>query len=356
MTRNAHSFTSQERREADAARKRRNRAMETLHKFALKFSEDTDLPTESPEMCCSNGKVVLMEPTIPPLLYHLFTSQDDIAKNFHDKIRFYNSAFTFASVGIRFDRELTNAKNGIYTFCVQGSFYHRIGSLLPEARSNPHYLQMYIYDTQHELHHRTNAIPNSNLNPAIVEDIKAILDEVNPYSINFRYISNFPEEDIKNLSMLIHTNIPGLDQRTHNVPTAPQVAAIWINDDVPPGAIQKRDILLRTRINQLIHISKFSGCYDPLAYPLLFPHGEQGWIPQQIPYRNVPLPKTININEYPNSRDSDDLIYENSNTSTTRHRKFVSAMEYYAYRIQIRLRSTNILLHAGRLFQQYVVD
>ncbi|CAG8715022.1 10286_t:CDS:2, partial [Acaulospora morrowiae] len=94
--------------------------------------------------------------------------------------------------------------------------------------------KMYIYDTQHELHHRTNAISNSNLNPAILEDIKAILDEVNFYSINFRYISNFPEEDIKNLSMLIHTNIPELDQRTHNVPTAPQVAEIWINNDVPP--------------------------------------------------------------------------------------------------------------------------
>ncbi|CAG8655944.1 6445_t:CDS:1, partial [Acaulospora morrowiae] len=275
----------QQRRQSDAAAHRQRYTNNPqLHKFTLKFSEDTDvgnyfashridvtnsticnhcnalkLPTESPGMCCSNGKVVLMEPTIPPLLQHLFTSQDDIAKDFHDKIRFYNSAFTFASVGVRFDRELANAKNGIYTFRVQGSFYHRIGLLLPEAGSNPHYLQMYIYDTQHELHHRTNTIPNSNLNPAIVEDIKAILDEVNPYSINFRYISNFPEEDIKNLSMLIHTNIPGLDQRTHNVPTAPQVAAIWINNNVPPGAIQKRDILLRTRMNQLIHISEFSG-------------------------------------------------------------------------------------------------
>ncbi|CAG8544128.1 3740_t:CDS:2 [Acaulospora morrowiae] len=72
---------------------------------------------------------------------------------------------------------------------------------------------------------------------------------------------------------------------------APQIVTIWINDDMRPGAIQKCDILLYTRMNQLIHISEFSG--------------------------NVPLPKTININKYPNSGDSDDLIYENSNTSTT---------------------------------------
>ncbi|CAG8732180.1 16307_t:CDS:2, partial [Acaulospora morrowiae] len=182
----------QQRHQSDAAAHRQQYTNNPqLHKFALKFSEDMDLPTESSRICCSNGKVVLMEPTISPLLHHLFTSQNDIAKDFHNKIHFYNSAFTFAFVGVRFNHELTNAKNSIYTFRVQGSFYHQI-------------------------------------------DIKAILDEVNSYSINLQYISNFPEEDIKNLSMLIHTNIPGLNQRTHNVPTAPQVAAIWINDDVPP--------------------------------------------------------------------------------------------------------------------------
>jgi hypothetical protein len=62
--------------------------------------------------------------------------------------------------------------------------------------------------------------------------------------------------------MLIHANIPGLDQRTHNAPTASQVAAIWIDGDVPSDVIQKRDIILHTQKCQLVR----SGCYDPLTY------------------------------------------------------------------------------------------
>src|SRR6185369_13058800 len=79
------------------------------------------LPTESPGMCCSNGKVVLAELDAPMLLQYLFSSPDDIAKDFHNKICLYNSAFTFTSVGARFDHELANAKAGVYTFRVQGS-------------------------------------------------------------------------------------------------------------------------------------------------------------------------------------------------------------------------------------------
>src|SRR5205807_7411842 len=110
--------------------------------------------------------------------------------------------------------------------------------------------------------------------------------------------------------------------------------------DIPSDVVQKRDIILRTQTNQLVGISEFSECYDPLAYPLLFPYGEQGWAPLRIPYKNVPLiPETININEDPND-----------NTNTMQHRKFVTAMEYYAYRLQIRPNSTNLLLRSGRLF------
>ena len=37
-------------------------------------------------------------------------------------------------------------------------------------------------------------------------------------------------------------------------------------------------------------------------------------------------------------------------------RNFVSCREYYCYKLQIRLLDKSILLHAGRLLQQYVVD
>jgi hypothetical protein len=211
-TRTTLHLTEKERKEADAARQHRNRTMETdeqrqlrhqqdadahhqhrtnnnlqlhkfhtknknlrLHNFARDFSEDMNaeilhqinvssdavcthcnafkLPAENSGMCCSNGKVMSAELNVPSLLQSLLTSQDNISKRFHDNIRLYNSAFTFTSVGARFDHELANAKTGVYTFRVQGSFYHRIGSLLPNPDSQPQYLQMYIWDTQRELYH-----------------------------------------------------------------------------------------------------------------------------------------------------------------------------------------------------------
>ncbi|CAG8764371.1 4407_t:CDS:2, partial [Gigaspora rosea] len=82
---------------------------------------------------------------------------------------------------------------------------------------------------------------------------------------------------------------------------AEPIAAIWVKNDTPPGVNQEHDIILRTHMNQLLRISEFSGCYDPLAYPLLFPHSEQGWAPRKIPYRNIPFPNSIDIDENPNN-------------------------------------------------------
>ncbi|CAJ0764992.1 15615_t:CDS:2, partial [Entrophospora sp. SA101] len=227
--------------------------------------------------------------------------QNDIAKHFWDNIHLYNSTFTFTSVGVRIDHELANANTGVYTFYVQA--------------------------------------------------LKDMLDETNPYVTNFQYISNLPAENIGNQSMVICADIPGLNQRTHNAPTASQVAAIWINDDIPQNVAQKRDIVLYTQMDQLIHISELNGCYDPLAYPLLFPHGEQGWAPNQIPYRDIlSVPEMMDIDENPNDENKHNMEHEHDNTGI-QHRKFVSTMEYYAYQFQIWPNSTNLLLQAGWLFQ-----
>ncbi|CAG8599062.1 9138_t:CDS:2, partial [Gigaspora margarita] len=105
---------------------------------------------------------------------------------------------------------LANAQSSVYTYHVQGSFYHRIGSLLPENDIDSRFLQMYVWDTQHELDYRMNIIPNIGLNPALIQSLKTIL----------------PTENIANLAMLIHADILGLDLKTFNAPTASQIAAI----------------------------------------------------------------------------------------------------------------------------------
>ncbi|CAG8840467.1 18828_t:CDS:1, partial [Gigaspora margarita] len=234
-------------------------------------------------------------------------------------------------------------------------FHHRIASLLPNCESIPQYLQIYIWDTQYELQHRSNTTPNSNLSPTILQGLKNILDQVNLYVVNFRSIADLPMENIENLVMCIHTNISGLDQRTHNAPTALQVAVIWVDDDVSYATTQTHDIILCTSMGHLMRISEFSGYYDPMAYPLLFPYSEQEWAPRQILYRDFSHELTLD-----NSRDNyigyDDSQQDDHSTNTTQQRRYVTAMDYYAYHLQIRPNQTNLLLQAERFFQQFVID
>ncbi|CAG8803171.1 8940_t:CDS:2 [Gigaspora margarita] len=198
------------------------------------------LPSKSPRMCCSNGKVLLAEPRVLPFLNHLLSSQDDIAKNFRYKIRAYNSAFAFTSTGIKLDNNLANAQNGL------------------------------------------------------------------------------PAENVVNLAMLIHADIPGLNLRTFNALLASQVAAIWIDTEIPSDVTQNCDIVLHTKMNKLIHISEFNACYDPLSYPILFPYSEQGWSPRKIPYRAMSLrvvEPNVDENFHDEENEENDLEYENNNTS-----------------------------------------
>ena len=90
--------------------------------------------------------------------------------------------------------------------------------------------------------------------------------------------------------------------------------------------------------------------YDPLCYPLLFPYGTDGFH-LKIPYTSHSQAQQVRDNqEEMDSTQHDNLA--DSRTSTTR---FVSAREFYAYRMMER--SAFSMLHrSGRLFQQYIVD
>ena len=86
-------------------------------KLCLKFS-----------LCSENGKVVLCSvASCPELLMHLLTASDKRGKSFREKIRAYNCALTFASLGANIDKGLANAKQGAYTFRIHGVVNHSIG-------------------------------------------------------------------------------------------------------------------------------------------------------------------------------------------------------------------------------------
>src|SRR5256885_10227862 len=121
--------------------------------------------------------------------------------------------------------------------------------------------------------------------------------------------------------MLIHSDRT-YGQNCYNIPASSEVATIMIGDGYNID-ITNRDIHLRLRKGGLQRISETHPSYDPLHYVLLFPRGDDGW------HINIPL-------------------------IGSSRRTRVTPMQFYSYRLQIR--DGDWLQHAGRLYQQYMVD
>ena len=92
--------------------------------YHAKFWEGEKLSTSTKQiskfpLCCGEGKVVLPPlDNLPELLDHLLTSTDTRGKDFRNQIRAYNSSLAFCSLGANINKELANARGGVYTFCV----------------------------------------------------------------------------------------------------------------------------------------------------------------------------------------------------------------------------------------------
>ncbi|KAH7856913.1 hypothetical protein Vadar_006834 [Vaccinium darrowii] len=142
-------------------------------------------------------------------------------------------------MGVHDDKELPGGSRGVYTFRAQGTIYHRIGSLLPYSDQRPRYLQLYIYDTDHEVEHRMSE--TSGLRRHIVEKLKHILDAYNPFVQNFRQLAQYP--DIQDYKLIIKEQ--PVDRRQYDLPTASQVAAIIVGGD-EAAQIKGRDIVIQS--------------------------------------------------------------------------------------------------------------
>lgn len=105
-------------------------------------------------ICCLKGKVQLPLLERPPdLLLGLISGTDNRSNHFKQNYRAYNTMFSFTSLRGNVQNTI-NDGGGPPQFIFTGQNYHRIGSLLPEEGGVPKYAQLYIYDTQNEIHNR----------------------------------------------------------------------------------------------------------------------------------------------------------------------------------------------------------
>nr|GMD83298.1 uncharacterized protein LOC109183853 isoform X1 [Ipomoea batatas] len=225
---------------------------------------------EPPGFCCSRGQITLISNEMPTILRNLFVGQNTAAKHFQASVRTYNNTFAFTSLGIQnYDKDLCRRNKGIYTFKVQGQMYHFVNDLLPNG-CPPRNLQLYFFDTEHELENRLQGADRMD------RDIVSALIQLmlgNPYGQFFRSLKDIAQTDEFNI--ILRSDI-SMDQRTHNMPSASQVAAIWIEDN-GDGLNGNRNIRVHSHSGRSQYIQYYYGCYDPLQYPLLFPHGDIGW-------------------------------------------------------------------------------
>ncbi|XP_045456894.1 uncharacterized protein LOC123666920 [Melitaea cinxia] len=216
------------------------------------------------------------------------------------------------------------------TFKVQGQVYHLAGSLLPQVPDDHKFLQIYfISDPEVQATTRCN-ISNSNsrtpLDNSIVRSLQNMLHLHNRYVQSFKTAMESISLDVPDYNVVIHASrVPDGEHRgRYNAPSTSEVAVV-----IAGQQFDKRDIVLRSRDENLHKISELHRSYDSLQYPLMFCRGEDGY--------------TIDIPQV--------------NPSTgDRVQKKVSCMNYYCYRLMERHNHYNVLLRYGMLLNQYVVD
>ncbi|KAL0340351.1 UNVERIFIED_CONTAM: hypothetical protein Sradi_4551900 [Sesamum radiatum] len=141
---------------------------------------------ETQNFCCNGGKITLPEIMVPLELYNLFTDQSAEGRIFRQNIRAFNHVFSFTSLGAKLDESVAGHQ-GVYDFRAHSTIYHKIGTLLPVSRTRPRYIQMFIYDTEHETENRL--LENNSLDRELVDKIKRILDAHNLFFQTLRQLA-----------------------------------------------------------------------------------------------------------------------------------------------------------------------
>ncbi|KAL8140204.1 hypothetical protein V2J09_006225 [Rumex salicifolius] len=101
------------------------------------------------------------------------TPSSSTTSAFKQKIRIYNSMFSFTSFGARIDDKI-NRSRCPYAFRISGQNYHRIGSLLPETGNAPRYAQLYFCDPETEVQNRMGCM-NLSSNDVDLEVVRQLI-------------------------------------------------------------------------------------------------------------------------------------------------------------------------------------
>jgi len=124
------------------------------------------------------------------------------------------------------------------------------------------------------------------------------------------------------VAMVFKTEGQQLDLRRYNKPSANEVAAIIVSDDAESDIALPSYAAIRLHGNQLTHIDIQGGHVDGMVYPLLFPYGDRSY----------------------------------NRWMKLKNGRKLTMLQYYAYRLSQQSGVFNPIVHAGKLFHQFLVD
>jgi len=297
--------------------------------LALHFNGERKGTSNEFNSCCNFGNVVLQPlQRTPPLLEELLNGSHPHSNNFRTHIRNYNNALAMVSMGAQLS---TPPGHGPFCYRIHGMTYHRIGPAIPSQNNQLNYGSLYFLDSADALEERMRCPANSGCLQELMSQLGQLLMTCNPFAQSYKMMKEVVEAEeqtaheegrtTSKVTMIF--DVTGLDSRRYNIPTANEVAVVYVSED---GEVPlNRSIAVHHRGGGIQNISQIQKECDPLTYPLIFPLGDCGWFEG--------LQKQ----------------------SSSRRRTRITQKEFYCYRLAIR-NELSILHKSGKLFQQYLVD
>ncbi|PWA37608.1 helitron helicase-like domain-containing protein [Artemisia annua] len=183
--------------------------------------------------------------------------------------------FRMTSFGATIDNSI-NTGRGPYVFRVSGQIYHWIGNFCPEGDDTPRFLQLCIYDTDHELRNRLSHFESHErqaLRESVIQGLIGFLNDNNALVKLFRTARDkLQEADIPNFSIRLFGVIRA---HQYELPTADSVGAIVY--DGSPEAVTDYDVVIQRHSGEPESVNKLHPAYMALPFPLLFIYGEEGY-------------------------------------------------------------------------------
>ncbi|CAN0897211.1 ATP-dependent DNA helicase PIF1 [Linum grandiflorum] len=183
-----------------------------------------------------------------------------------------------------------------------------MGSLLPPEGQPPRYTQLYVHDPASEDGHR--------------------LASVGGAAKSFRRVRDALEEP-GNENLRLRICGPRVEHgRMYELPTGTELAGLIPGDFAIDH--DDRDIIVNNKATGLTRITSLNPLFDSLHFPLLFPHGNDGF--------------------------HNRIRYNSTYRDPTKKRKYVTQREYYCFRLQYRSIEGKTLIRAGKALQHYCID